>query len=198
MAALRIAFIGDSFVAGTGDPEHRGWVGRVCAAAAARGHDVTGYNLGIRRNTSADVRVRWRREAELRLPTERARLLVFSFGVNDAVVENGVRRVAPDAAIANARAILDEAQRFAPILFVGPPPTADATLNARVADLSTCLSALCAEMDVPFLPVFAMLADLSTWCNEVTGGDGAHPAGGGYAALAALVDAWPAWRTHLP
>jgi hypothetical protein len=53
-------------------------------------------------------------------------------------------------------------------------------------------------MDVPFLPVFAMLADLPTWCNEVTGGDGAHPAGGGYTALAALVDAWPAWRTHLP
>lgn len=39
-----VCFVGDSFVAGFGDPEHRGWVGRVAAGSAA-----TVYNLGIRR-----------------------------------------------------------------------------------------------------------------------------------------------------
>jgi lysophospholipase L1-like esterase len=198
VVALRIAFIGDSFVAGTGDPSHLGWVGRVSAAATARRHDVTAYNLGIRRDTSADVRARWRRQAEARLPTEHARLLAFSFGVNDVVIENGQRRVETGDTIANARAILDEAKRFAPTLFVGPPPTADRELNARIAELDRALAALCAELDVPFLPVFGTLTDLPAWRDEVAGGDGAHPAGGGYAALAALVDAWPAWRRHLP
>lgn len=198
MVAQRIAFLGDSFVAGTGDPEHRGWVGRISAAATARGHDVTTYNLGIRRNTSADVCARWRREAEVRLPAEHPRLLVFSFGVNDAVVENGRPRVALDETIVNTRAILDEAQRFAPTLFVGPPPTADTELNARVGDVSTRLGTLCDETKVPFLPVFAALIDLPRWRDEVAAGDGAHPAASGYAALAALVDTWPAWRRRLP
>jgi len=144
------------------------------------------------------VRTRWRREAEARLPVEHARLLVFSFGVNDAVVENGLRRVAPGDTIANARAILDEAKRVAPTLFLGPPPTADDELNARIAALDRALAALCAEIEVPFLAVFGALTDLPAWRDEVAGGDGAHPAGGGYAALAALVDAWPAWRRHLP
>ena len=34
---LRVLFFGDSFVAGTGDPEARGWVGRVAAATWAAG-----------------------------------------------------------------------------------------------------------------------------------------------------------------
>ncbi|MGH6975830.1 MAG: GDSL-type esterase/lipase family protein, partial [Stellaceae bacterium] len=79
---LRIGFFGDSFVNGFGDPDSLGWVGRVGAAAIARGHDVTIYNAGIRGNTSTDVRDRWRDEAVHRLPAAHPRALVFSFGVN--------------------------------------------------------------------------------------------------------------------
>ncbi len=68
MATLRICFIGDSFVNGTGDPTCLGWTGRICAAAIARGHDVTHYNLGIRRQTSTDIQARWQEEVSLRLP----------------------------------------------------------------------------------------------------------------------------------
>jgi len=46
---------------------------------------------------------------------------------------------------------------------------------------------------VPFLDVFDQLAEDAVWMSEVTGGDGAHPSAAGYARLAALVDAWPAW-----
>jgi hypothetical protein len=52
---MRICFVGDSLVNGTGDPVGLGWVGRACAAARRRGHEVTCYNLGIRRDTSADI-----------------------------------------------------------------------------------------------------------------------------------------------
>ena len=56
---MRLCFIGDSLVNGTGDPTGLGWVGRVTASARRRGHDVTTYNLGIRRDTSADIAARW-------------------------------------------------------------------------------------------------------------------------------------------
>ena len=58
MTDLRVVFVGDSFVAGVGDPEGRGWVGRVVAAAHAAGLPLTAYNLGVRRETSADVLAR--------------------------------------------------------------------------------------------------------------------------------------------
>jgi lysophospholipase L1-like esterase len=196
--SLRIAFIGDSFVAGTGDPQHRGWVGRVCAAATARGHDVTGYNLGVRRDTSADVRSRWRDEAAARLPDAYARLLVFSFGVNDAVVEDGRRRVPIDATTANTRAILTEARHFAPCLFVGPPPTAEDELNASIAQLDTGLASLCGALEVSYLTVFAALRDGSRWVEEAASGDGVHPGAIGYAALGDLIEHWLPWRQRMP
>jgi len=72
-----------------------GWggVGRVVAKARQGGRDVTAYNLGIRRDTSADVAAPWGGEARLRLPHEYDCRLVFSFGVNDCMAngEDGSR-----------------------------------------------------------------------------------------------------------
>lgn len=67
---MRICFFGDSVINGTGDDDGLGWVGRVVAQARRGGCDVTAYNLGIRRGTSADVAARWAGEARLRLPHE--------------------------------------------------------------------------------------------------------------------------------
>jgi len=195
---LRIAFFGDSFVNGFGDPDGLGWVGRVCAAAIVRGHVVTGYNAGIRRNTSADVRARWRGEALCRLPAEHSCTLVFSFGVNDCLVDNGRRMLEQAATTANTRHILADAKTLAPTLMVGPPPIADADVNARVAALIPDLQAVCGELAVPFLDVFGALQSSTTWVREAATNDGAHPGRGGYQALAALVDRWPPWRAWLP
>src|SRR5688572_16896883 len=108
MAELRICFLGDSFVNGTGDAEGLGWVGRICRAARGRGHDVTCYNLGIRRETSRELRARWQREAALRLPADATSRLVFSFGVNDTTAEGLTTRVPLAESLDNARAILAE------------------------------------------------------------------------------------------
>jgi lysophospholipase L1-like esterase len=197
MAVLRIAFLGDSMTNGTGDPTMLGWVGRVCAAAWGRGHDVTAYNLGIRGDTSADIHARWRAEAAARLPAGRPRALVFSFGVNDCVLEGEAPRVHPDATLKHAQAMLAAAQAIGPVLMVGPPPIDDAGVNARVRALEPRLAGVCAELGVPFLPVLeALLAD-PHWIAEARAGDGAHPGAKGYAAMAALVDQWPAWRAWL-
>lgn len=194
---LRIAFFGDSFVNGYGDPDALGWTGRVCAAVIARGHVVTGYNCGIRRNTSADVLARWHDEAVHRLPAEHPCALVFSFGVNDCIVESGGPRVERAASVANARRILTDAKAMAPTLMVGPPPVADADVNARIAALVPKLQAVCRDLSVPFLDIFAVL-QASAWVREAAANDGAHPGRGGYQALADLVDRWPPWRAWLP
>src|SRR5690242_7873956 len=118
--AMRLCFIGDSFVNGTGDPDCLGWVGRICAAARRRGHDLTVYNLGVRRDTSADIAARWQEEALRRLPAGMDGRLVFSFGANDCMVEAGAPRVAPAQSLANARATLDAARRWRPTRMLGP------------------------------------------------------------------------------
>ena len=48
MTQIRIGFVGDSITHGTGDETLLGWTYRVGQAEAAKGHDVTVYNLGIR------------------------------------------------------------------------------------------------------------------------------------------------------
>lgn len=93
---MRICFVGDSFIQGIGDPEYRGWVGRVLAAT---GGDITAFNLGIRRNTSEDVLRRcWHEVLPRTLPAADNRL-VISFGSNDTIHEDGTVRVEPAVSV---------------------------------------------------------------------------------------------------
>ncbi len=194
MRALRICFVGDSMVNGTGDPACLGWAGRICAAAQRQGHDVTYYNLGVRRDTSADIAARWRDEVTRRLPPEVDGRVVFSFGVNDTTVEDSQPRVTPDDSLRNAREILGGAARWRPTLMVGPPPMPDADQNRAILRLSATLADLCRGLAVPYLDVVTPLLATPVWMNEAATNDGAHPRAAGYEALAAQVGAWSAWR----
>ncbi|MER7704619.1 GDSL-type esterase/lipase family protein [Kitasatospora sp. NPDC097605] len=191
---LRIVFLGDSFTQGVGDPEYRGWVGRVmadCWAGLAAGPDgVTAFNLGVRRNTSADVLARcWAETAVRALPGADNRL-VLSVGSNDAVEEDGRVRVAPDACLANVTALLDGARErgLAPLV-VGPPPVvgAGAPHLERLLALADGIAGVCAGRGVPFVGVTRELAADPVWTAEALAGDGAHPGAGGYRRLADLV-----------
>ncbi|MBV8087460.1 MAG: lipase [Chloroflexi bacterium] len=192
---MRICFVGDSLVAGTGDPEYLGWVGRVCAAARRDGWDITAYNLGVRRETSADIRARWEREVECRLPAEDAGLLVFSFGNNDAVVEAGRPRVALADAVVNLRQIVAAARARWPVLMVGPVafPNEEDALRRK---LNGAYAAACDEMGVPYLDVLEAVGSSDVWLAEARLGDGVHPGAGGYRLLAGLFSAWPAWHAQ--
>ncbi|AFY66813.1 GDSL-type esterase/lipase family protein [Geitlerinema sp. PCC 7407] len=191
---MRICFVGDSFVNGTGDRSSLGWTGRLCAIAQHRGYDLTHYNLGVRRETSADIRQRWYAEVAVRLPETVDGRLVFSFGVNDTTFENQTFRVEPEASLDNAAAILTQAQKQYPVLMVGPPPVADLSHNHRIVHLSERLAALCAQLQVPFLGVVTPLQQSTAWMQEVATYDGAHPREAGYSTLAQLVNQWPAWQ----
>lgn len=196
--ALRICFIGDSFVSGAFDAECLGWAGRICAGARQRGHDVSPYNLGVRGETSAQIARRWRREAECRQSPQQEGRLVFEFGVNDAREVNGKRQMEAAQSLAAAREMLESASRWKPTLMIGPPPGADDARNSRVKDLSDRLAKLCAELNVPYFDSYSSLLASPSWMASVRSVDGTHPSAAGYAQWASLIDAWPAWREWLP
>jgi len=193
---MRICFFGDSFVNGTGDDDALGWVGRVVAKARQSGRDVTAYNLGIRRDTSADVAARWRSEARLRLPPDCDGRLLFSFGANDCLSAgvDGGPRIGRAESLANLEATLREAQRWLPTLMVGPGIVADdREANARICELSADYANVCEQFRVPYLETCHLLLASPTWTREALAGDGAHPNRGGYAIIADAVSKWSDW-----
>jgi lysophospholipase L1-like esterase len=198
MRDLRVMFFGDSFVAGVGDDAGLGWVGRVVAGAFAAGVPVTAYNLGIRRQTSADVLERWRAEARSRVSREAECRVVFSFGANDATVENGGPRVSAADSVAGLSQAIDGAADLAlPVFIVGPPPANDEDQQDRIAGLSASFAEVAAQRGVPYVDVVGPLRASGTWRREAQAGDGAHPGRDGYALLAALVmEPWLAWLSE--
>jgi acyl-CoA thioesterase-1 len=191
--SMRICFFGDSIVNGTGDDDALGWVGRVMAAARRKRLDVTYYNLGVRRDTSADIAQRWRAEAGKRFPPESRKRLAFSFGTNDCMSDpHGNARVPHARTLDNAKRILQEAAVVAPTIMLGPAPTLDQVLvDDRVRNISHDLEASCAEIGIPFLETFTFVAACPAWRREAKEGDGTHPNREGYAALAEFIWDWP-------
>lgn len=192
---VRICFVGDSFVAGVGDEEHLGWAGRLAAHAHRRGSALTSYNLGIRRDTSADILRRIQAECVARLPAGCHAGIVLSFGVNDTMLESGSCRVSAEDSVSHLRELLVRLGRKGwPVLVAGPPAVADPAHNERIAALDALLEAECSRHAVPYASVVHQMQGHETWRREVREGDGAHPGSGGYGALAALLQpAWDRW-----
>lgn len=197
-APLRICFVGDSFVQGIGDPEYRGWVGRVLEAT---GVGITAFNLGIRRNTSDDVLRRFLQEVLPRTLPDADNRLVVSCGSNDTLEEEGKIRVDPSEGLRNLASILEQClhHRITPLV-VGPPPVIDAGAGhlLRTSNLADEMAALCLSRRVRFIGTTVELAHDPVWIEEVEAGDGAHPGSGGYRRMADLIlaDCWHQWIAH--
>ncbi len=197
MKHMRICFVGDSFVNGTGDPTFLGWAGRLCVTAQQQGHEITYYNLGIRGETSRQIAHRWRAEVTARLPRDVDGRIVFSFGANDMTLEEGEVRVPLAESLQNTQSILATARQLFPTIMVGPPPLLEDELNQRLASLSQQLTLVCEATKVPYLEVFTSLQHMQVWKEEVASNDGAHPRAAGYALLAQLVQEWSCWKSWL-
>lgn len=201
---VRVSFLGDSYVAGFGDAEHRGWVGRIAAWAHVIGFPITVYNLGVRRDTSADVRSRWQDELRVRSGDAGESRLVLSFGVNDTSPRGGSgrrpTRVDADRSVGNLVAILEGAAAAGiPTFVVGPPAVADPAHNERIAAIDERFATACAVRGVPYVAVFDRLHADSIWCTDITSGDGVHPTATGYERLARLVvGPWCEWLAGGP
>lgn len=196
---VRVSVLGDSYVAGVGDAEHRGWVGRVAAWAHVIGLPTTVYPLGVRGDTSADVRNRWADETRLRRSNGSEDRLALSFGVNDASARTGSgrrpTRVDPNRSVGNLVTIIEAAAAAdVPVLVVGPVPVSDEEHNERTAVLDARFAAACASRGVPYVPVLERLRVDTVWRSELAVLDGAHPGAAGYDRLARLVvGPWCEW-----
>lgn len=194
---IRICFIGDSLVNGTGDEAALGWAGRLCAMANASNIPVTYYNLGIRRNTSKDVLLRWENECTLRLPDFCDGRIVLSCGVNDTTIENGKVRVNSVESCANVRAILRGAKRYT-VLMVGPPPVLDDEQNKRIEDLSFAFARETQALGVPYVDLFSALCLDDAYKREVSSNDGSHPKSEGYSKMARIIGSSSSWWFRAP
>jgi lysophospholipase L1-like esterase len=193
---LRICFFGDSFTNGTLDATYLSWTARVCANLPFQ---VTHYNLGIRGDTALDIEARWEAESRRRWKPTAERRLVFSFGTNDCVLEDGRPRMSLADSVASAERILARATECCPTLFIGPPAVEleDRSASfARLSQLSQAYAALAGRIRVPYVDLFACTQASEAWADAVERGDGTHPELSGYALLAEFIgesEAWRAW-----
>ena len=212
MTKLRVCFIGDSITNGTGDVAMLGWPGYLCAAEVAAGHDLTDYNLGIRGDTSDDIRPRWQAEVAARLKPGTNCAIVFNFGLNDATLQgegpDAAIRVDLGRSIENAREMLGRAKTMQPTLWVGPSAVDDARMplttdeghirdkrNARTADYNLAFRALADELQIPYLDMLSETINDPAWPGMLA--DGLHPFAPGHKRMAEIVGGWPAWRKLL-
>jgi lysophospholipase L1-like esterase len=212
MTSVRICFVGDSLTAGTGDEEARGWPSLLCADEIQRhGHDITLYNLGVRAETSELIAERWERECTPRLPEHIDGRLVFMFGLNDMADQEGVgQRLSHERSADVARAMMSRARSWKPTLWLGPtPPRREPPVvrpsaeisytfyRERVQAISERYAAIATELEIPYLDLFAPLAEDDAFNASLEAGDGVHPTAEGFPRIARLIAAWEAWRGWL-
>ena len=211
MVQIRIGFVGDSITHGTGDETLLGWTYRVGQAEAAKGHDVTVYNLGIRADTSALVEDRWNIEVNSRLKAEMNCATVWAIGINDSAHEKTAStdglRVPLDESLDRISRMINTAKSVGPALWIGPTPVIEEMMpidrlpgviydfrNEMIATYSNAFAVKAAEIGVPYLDLYSDLAGDPDWDASLRASDGLHPNADGYVMMAARVTAWNAWR----
>ncbi len=194
---IRVCFIGDSIVNGTGDETALGWAGRLSTAAHSFGTPVTYYNLGVRRDTSRDILLRWKNECTSRLPSFCDGRIVLSCGINDTSIENGKLRVKPEEACSNVRIILVGAKKYN-VIMVGPPPIADQEQNVRIKEISKAFANEAQLLGIPYIELFENLSSDKEYIKELLEGDGAHPKSQGYSKIADIISTLSSWWFHRP
>lgn len=205
---VRVLFFGDSITHGVGDQEALGWPGRLARLEQRRGNAFTAYNLGVRSDTSREIGARWRAECDARLPGPTPHLLVFSFGLNDATRVDGKLRVGLQESVTLSAAMLAEAIRIGPVLWVGPTPVDDTRQpllsslgvlqtksNAETARYNEAFERLATKLGAPYLNLFDMLGGNHSWSHYLA--DGVHPTADGYDIIAERVSDWSAWLREI-
>jgi acyl-CoA thioesterase I len=123
---------------------------------------------------------------------------VFSFGVNDTLIEDGRMRVSEADSVANLAAMLERAaERGWAALVVAPPPNVDDEHNARIETLDARFTEVCAAQGVSYVRVHQPLRQNAAWMRACGEADGYHPGAAGYDEFAALiVPLWLLWMAE--
>lgn len=193
MTDLRICFLGDSLTFGQGDESGLGWPGRVVLDAQTGGATLTGYNLGVRGDTGAQIATRAPAEVRGRFRSGDAKAVAIFFGAND------IGQDLPLSGSVEALASLlvwAEAQRLTAFV-LSPPLYADPLSDALAAGMTAAFAKLCADRGVAYLDLRGAGVDWALWWAQAGAGDGIHPGGDAYASLAKVFSEWSAWRAWI-
>jgi lysophospholipase L1-like esterase len=206
---LGLAFIGDSYVNGSGDSGCLGWIGRLCKKRFNPPPRLWFYDLGIPGELTDSLRLRWEAEVARRYPPPPNMHVVLMCGLNDTaeVIGSGVL-LPPAQTISNAEAIVRRAKEKYPILWIGMPPVNQQMSPMRVNEeitmvfdqqraiaVNEAMGLSAAQMGVPFLDILTPLLQSRDYMESQTEGDGLHPSARGYEIISERVDDWPAWQS---
>lgn len=186
-------FFGDSITLGVNDAPAGGWVGRFAGLAAQAGLPVppsTFYNLGVRKHASRHIRQRWLSEYRARLNDATVPYLLFCFGTVDMAAPQGSVVVPLEESLENARAVLSEARREAPVFMISAPPVKNPEHQQRIVQLDEAYAKLCRELGVEYLDLQAELP--SAYVEDLA--DGLHPGARGNLLIAERLLAAPIMR----
>jgi acyl-CoA thioesterase I len=194
---VAIVYLGDSLVAGVGDPKGQGWVSRVVGRTHHPDLELTAYNLGVRGNTTADLLARWQQECAPRWQGRTEKRLVVSVGTGDAA--SGVTLARHRLNLAN---ILDDAASNGIGTFVvSPPPSDDEDVNAKLDVLVDAQADVCSRRGVPFVDCYRPLLGHDQWKTDLAASRVPHhPGQAGYGLIAWLVlhNGWYDWLQISP
>lgn len=194
---LRICFLGDSFVNGTGDQRYLGWVGGLAQRTLAAGVPLTSYNLGIRGETTALLLARAPSEVPRRFSGDFERAIVISIGTNDTNIVDGKLRVQPAESVENIKRLSSTMEELGRILVIGPPAVPDAAHNQRNAALDRAFEQTVDALAVPYISLQQFISADSYWLPQANKDDGYHPQWEAYDSVAAFIAGHAKWRAFV-
>lgn len=200
MSEARYCFVGDSLTAGTGDQSYRGWLADLFVACTPPYR--TFYNLGVRSNTSEDIKARFEAECAARLPPPFNGHVALGFGTNDsAILNGGGLRVPLAGSIANAQHIFRAAAQngWRPI-WLGPMPLGGAEITyvahagarydfreERIAEFDRSYRQTAQELGIPYVSLYQKLCRSNAFRSSLKESDGLHPTASGYRLVAEVL-----------
>jgi lysophospholipase L1-like esterase len=193
MSDLRVCFLGDSLTFGQGDEAALGWPGRVVVSAQTAGVNLTGYNLGVRGDTGAQIALRAAAEVKARFRSGDSRAVTIFFGANDISQDLPLS----DSVAALASLLTWSADHGITAFVLSPPLYLDPMSDALAAGMTAAFAKLCAQHGAAYLDLRDAGVDWALWWAQAGAGDGVHPGREAYASLARVFSDWSAWRTWI-
>lgn len=212
----KLVALGDSVVYGYGDPELGGWAERLRRRWMGQGLMPNScsvapvlYNLGVRGDGVIQVTRRLEAEfaqrGELRNQTPDG--IILSVGVNDSAQlgrVGGRNYLSLEKFELALSQLLEQAQRLAPVYFVGMAPVDEAQMpfmdcfyysHEEQRRYKEATRRACESRQIPYLDVFEQWVSRGpVWCNARLCPDGLHPNTQGHEEILQAVLAWDAMR----
>ena len=191
-------FFGDSLTLGVNDPDHLGWVGRLCTGAKLPVPPTTVYNLGARKHSSHNILKRWKTEVTARrLPESDVRLL-FCFGTVDMVGADHATVLPAPLSLQNFSTLLREVadhHEVRRVRVLSPFPVAHEEHCRRIRHIGSAYAELAQGQGVEYVDIFPALAADPVYMGDLA--DGVHPGAAGCARVSSALLAHESMKAWL-